>query len=981
MKHFISEIRENEQGIEGTVFHRHLRGSPGTFSDVPSWVPGEIASRLSRRGIDRLFSHQLEALHLIRSGGNVVVSTPTASGKSLIYNLMSAASVQADPHSRALYLFPLKALEQDQVRALEETFGGMLLPAIYDGDTPTSRRTKIRKNPPHVLVTNPDMLHAGILPYHSSWTGFWPGLKYVIVDELHTYRGIFGSHVAQVLRRLRRVAESYGSSPQFLCFSATIGNPGELAESLVGLPFRVINESGAPRSGRHFLFFNPSASPYASAARMFSRAVELGYRTIAFTRARKITELVYQWVCEGHPEWEGKIASYRAGYLPEERREIEQGLFEGRVLGVIATSALELGIDIGNLEVGILVGYPGTIATTWQRSGRVGRRIAPPGAPGGTAGPESLVVMIATSDALDQFFMEDPGEFFRRSPEAAVTDPGNPVVLRSHLACAAAEKPLAVSGDPMRPDFFPELMTEMELAGELLRDAAGSRWFSPRRYPQREVSLRSAGEEFVIRSLDDELIGRIDEARVTSECHPGAIYLHRGKQYRGEQIDFARKTVRVRPVEAEYYTVPAKDEEVEIIEVEERVTRGGVDFGRGQVRVTERITGYEQKRFSGERIAEFPLELPESVFTTEGFWLEIPSRLADRIASERRDLSGAVHAVEHAAIAVFPLFVLCDRNDLGGVSYPYHHQLKGPAIFIYDGYPGGVGICRRGYEEAVSLLTAVRDLIRRCGCEAGCPSCIQSPRCGSGNRPLDKAGGFLLVQGLRRAAARRKDTVRPGEKRVAPVPPRPRREICPGTPEAETNASPAKPGRIMFFDIETQRSAAEVGGWERADAMGLSIGVVWDSQAKRYREFREENADGLALTLKRADLVVGFNIIGFDYRVLSAYGAFSEWDPPTLDILADLKAIVGIRISLNNLARSTLGKEKTGDGLKALALYREGNWEELAGYCRQDVALVRELFEFGLKYGYLLLEKRDELIRAPVEWKGRLRRMGISYDN
>ena len=973
MKQFIAEIKEGEGSFAGTVFHRHRRGSTGEFVDVPGWIPTPAAERLSRRGISRLFSHQVEALELARGGKNVVVSTPTASGKSLIYNLMTASSVLADPESRALYLFPLKALEQDQVRALEESFGGILDSAIYDGDTPSGRRTKIRRNPPRVLVTNPDMLHAGILPYHSNWSGFWPGLRYVVVDELHTYRGIFGSHVAQVVRRLRRVAELYGSHPRFLAFSATIGNPGELAETLFGLPFSVVRTSGAPRPGRHFLFFNPVASPYAAAARIFSRSVELGYRTIAFTRARKITELVYQWVIEAHPEWDERVASYRAGYLPEERREIERGLFEGNLLGVVATSALELGIDIGNLEVGILVGYPGTIATTWQRSGRVGRYIAgPEGSP--HPAPESLVVLIATSDALDQFFVEAPEEFFRREPEAAVVDPGNPVVVRRHLVCAAAECPLRAGDDPMRPDSFPGLVSEMERAGELFRDAGGSRWFSPRRYPQRHVGLRSVGEEFVIRTDGGETIGGIDEVRVKSECHPGAIYLHRGRQYRGVDIDFPRRIVRVRPVEVDYYTVPTKSEEVHILAEEEGARRGIIRFGRGRLRVTERVTGYERKRFSGERFGEFPLELPESVFTTEGFWFEIPARLERRLERDRRDLSGTVHAVEHAMIAVFPLIALCDRNDLGGVSYPYNPQLQGPAIFIYDGYPGGVGLARRGYDQAADLFAAVRDVIGKCRCDSGCPSCIQSPRCGSGNRPLDKAGALLLVRGLIREGAKPPAPEQLREDQTGPV-----EEIIKESAGRKSPDTETRPGRIVFLDLETRRSAAEVGGWERADAMGVSVGVVWDSKERKYRNFREENVQGLVTALGRADLVVGFNIIGFDYRVLSAYGEFARFSAPTLDILADLKEKAGIRISLDSLARSTLGKGKTGDGLQALALFREGRWDELERYCRQDVALVRELFEFGLKYGYVLLENRNGIIRVPVEWIERLNRMGISY--
>ncbi|MCX5858588.1 MAG: DUF1998 domain-containing protein, partial [Proteobacteria bacterium] len=688
---------------------------------------------------------------------------------------------------------------------------------------------------------------------------------------------------------------------------------------------------------------------------------------------------------DDYPEWKDKIAAYRAGYLPEERREIEKGLFEGRLKGVIATSALELGIDIGGLEVGVLVGYPGTIATTWQRSGRVGRQILAPDAEGVAGGSESLVVMVATADALDQFFMNDPEEFFRRRPEAAIADPDNPVVVKNHLVCAAAELPLEAAGDSMNPESHREIVLELEKEGGLLRDAEGSRWFSSRRYPQRKIGLRSAGDEFAIRSVTGEVVGMIDEVRVKSECHPGAIYLHRGKQYRGEDIDWGKKEVLVRPVEVDYYTVPKKEEEVEILKEEADRSGGRVHFGR--VRVTERVTGYEQKRFSGEKSAEFPLDLPESVFETEALWFGIHAEARDGIERGKRDFSGALHAVEHALIAIFPLFALCDRNDLGGVSYPYNLQVRGPAIFVYDGHPGGVGLCRKGFREFPELVRATRDLIRRCPCPAGCPTCNQSPKCGSGNRPLDKPGALILVEylyqmesslnsPLPRGEPARAGQNRPGgmEGRVDIITPplpqsSPLRAGGSTEPEAlkgEENASAPIPGKILFFDLETQKSAAEVGGWEKADAMRMSIAVVWDSLANAYLRFRESGMEELARALKGADLVVGFNTEGFDYQVLSAYPEFTDVEIKTLDILLELKKTVGMRISLKNLSSSTLGKGKLGDGLQALDWFRAGDFDRLFEYCEKDVELTRELFEFGLKYGYLLLEKGGQLVRVPV---------------
>lgn len=732
IKDLIERIK-NKPDFQEIVCHHSIPPKPPSFGATERPLRKEVERVLKAMGIDRLYSHQARGIDLVRKGNNLVVMTPTASGKSLIYNIPVIEAILKDSASRAIYIFPLKGLEQDQLKALRRFEEGISiegLSAVYDGDTTAYRRKRIRESPPSILITTPDMIHLAINPFHKKWETFFKDLKFIIVDEIHTYRGVFGSHVAQVIRRMRRICNYYGSDPKFIACSATIANPKELAERLIGLPFEVISESGAPSGGRHFLFINPHISPYRMATRLFIMAVRSGFKTIAFTKARKITELIHRWVRDEAPDIEGRVSSYRAGFLPSERRDIEKRLFLGELNGVISTSALELGVDIGGLDVCILVGYPGTIASTWQRSGRVGRH-----------GQEALIVMIALPDALDQYFMRHPEELFKRSSEAAVLDPENPEILKIHLPCAAAEVYLREDDRVYDLRRLKPILKELEKEERVRRGRKGDIWFSRMRYPQRFVGIREIGETFTI--VDGRgPIGEVSVSRVFYELYPGAVYLHHGRQYVVIELDTKRRKILCKETDVDYYTQPLSTEEIEIVSPKDTKEVGGMAVSFGTVRVRERVYGYVKRDiYTQQVISKDLLDLPPSSFTTAGVWIKINAKLLEDV-----DPGGSLHAIEHTMIATLPLFALCDRSDLGGVSYPYNPELASPAIFVYDGHEGGVGLTERGYEVMEGWLATTMRLIRECPCESGCPSCVQDPRCGNLNTPLDKDGALRVME-------------------------------------------------------------------------------------------------------------------------------------------------------------------------------------------------------------------------------------------
>jgi DEAD/DEAH box helicase domain-containing protein len=708
------------------------------FAEVE--LPQKLTGALTARGLGKFYTHQREAIELLREGNNVVVMTPTGSGKSLIYNVPVLESVLEDPEARALYIFPLKGLEQDQfnnLAGLAEALGIDNVGAVYDGDTTAYRRRKIRDNLPNVIFTNPDMLHLAINAFHPKWEAFFRKLRYVVIDEIHTYRGVFGSHVAQVLRRLRRIARRWGAEPLFIACSATIANPGALARDLTGLEFKVVGESGAPLGGLHFAFLSPHESPYTAATRLFRRCLRAGFRTIVFTRARKITELIYSWTLEQAPEYAGLISPYRAGFLPRERREIEQRLFSGELLGVVSTSALELGVDIGGLDACILVGYPGSVSSTWQRAGRVGRR-----------GEESAVFLVAARDALDQYIVRHPDEFFGKSHEAAVIDPYNRNILKAHLPCAAREVYLKSDESVYDMGIIGPVVEELVAEGKMRPGKDGDVWYSSAPMPHREVGIRAVGETYHIYG-EGGRIGELSGMKVFREAFPGALYLHMGRQYRVQELDLEHRRVRAREVDVRYYTQALTNEETDVINETRKKRAKGFSVHEGSIRIRQRVVGYDKKGlFDGQRISRHGLDMPECVFDTEGIWLRLSEGLIAEAEELGFDVGGTLHAFEHAAISALPLFALCDKSDIGGISYEHYPPFGSSAIFIYDGMEGGVGLSRRAFDVLREWLKATLALMEECPCESGCPSCVQDPQCGSGNQPLDKGGATWLTRRL-----------------------------------------------------------------------------------------------------------------------------------------------------------------------------------------------------------------------------------------
>jgi len=951
---FVEHIKHSEELGPQIVYHRYLpRQEPsyGTCRVISSGTE----QLLEKSGIAKLYTHQVEAIGKIVEGKDILVATPTASGKSLIYNIPVLEAMLHTPQTRALYLFPLKALEQDQLKSLLDLInklpGTYLSASIYDGDTSTWARKKIKEKIPNIILTNPDMLHRAMLAYHEGWADFFSNLKFVIIDEVHTYRGIFGSHLAQILRRLRRLCLLYHTRPQFILSSATIQNPHEFGANLIGRDVEVISQSGAPKTGQHFLFLNPLSSTAFTATQFFIQCLRAGLRTITFTQSRKLTELINMWAKQLAPEFKDKVSSYRAGFLPEERRIIEGRLASGDLLGVISTSALELGIDIGYLDVCILVGYPGTIINTWQRGGRVGR-----------AGRDSLVVLIADQDALDQYFMQHPALFFEQAFEAAVIDPDNAHVIRAHLPCAAAENPLSLDDTQFWARDLEDHLSHLEAEGELSRTSEGApRWFATRKRPHLQVNIRSVGQTFTIfNGSTGEAIGTVDGIRALKECHPGAIYLHRATPYYVERLVLERKDVIVQGADLNYFTRVRSEKETEILGIRKSQPKGQFVAKLGDLKVTETITGYEKRRIPGqELIGVFPLDLPPQTFETVGLWVEIDDIIKKMVEKEGHHFMGGIHAVEHATISLFPLFALCDRNDIGGISYSFHPQAGKAAIFFYDGYPGGVGLAQRGFEIIVQLFEATLELIKGCPCEQGCPSCIYSPRCGSGNKPLDKRGAIMVLEALTGVISLTD---------ISAVELEPLLQIK--SAEQEQAPGDTNQRRIIYLDLETQRSALEVGGWQNAHLMMVSVAVAYDSLEDRFYAFTEDHLEELVRQLSSADLVIGFNIKRFDYAVLQPYTPVDLGELPTFDLLEEIFNRLRYRISLDHLATETLGRQKSGDGLKALEWFKAGEMDMLTEYCKDDVILTRDLFLHGLDKGYLIYKDKghNERLRFPVDW-------------
>jgi len=718
---------------------------------IPPSLAAQLAAALRKSGIPSLYSHQLEAVDAAAEG-NVVVTSGTASGKSLSFNLPVLDSLARDEKRRALYLYPTKALAQDQARQLGGLGLGWLRHAIYDGDTPRQDRPAIRRRS-NLILTNPDMLHVGVLPHHKNWGDFLASLDWVVVDEAHTYRGVFGSHVANVLRRLRRVARRYGGEPRFVLASATIANPVELAERLVGEPFRLVDSDGAPRAGRRTAMWNPPVidprtmtrrSVLSEAAEVLADLVNDGVRTICFLRSRRGIELILRFARMrleelGRPELAARISPYRAGYTPQQRREIEARLAAGNLLAVVATDALELGIDIGYLDAAICVTFPGTVASLRQMWGRAGRR------------SEGLALYIAGEDALDQFFCRHPEEFLERPVEAAILDHENERIQLAHMLAAAYELPLSEDDGELFGEGWRERAEALVALGELRRGREGR--YLPRgpRFPAGDISLRSASPDSVavVERSSGELLGAVEAERAFTTVHPGAVYLHLGRSYGVRELDVEGRRAIVDAFDGDWYTQPKKETEVFIERTGEQREAAGVELCFGEVSVTEQVMAFQRKRLADHEVIDMvALDLPEMNFPTQALWYVLPGELAGPEALPPEVLLGALHATEHGQIAVLPLLAMCDRWDIGGLSTNVHFQTGRPTIFIYDGHPGGVGIARRGFELFERLLADAATLIGECPCADGCPSCVQSPKCGNLNEPLHKQGALELMTAM-----------------------------------------------------------------------------------------------------------------------------------------------------------------------------------------------------------------------------------------
>jgi DEAD/DEAH box helicase domain-containing protein len=750
---FLNRLQTAPEYADQMVHLETIPPREASYAEPAQLLQAALRDALSQQGIDALYEHQATAIDTLANGSHVVVATGAASGKSLCYQLPILHSLLLNRTDRALLLFPTKALAQDQLRSIRSLSqsGVTARVEIFDGDTPREVRSQIKRSA-QVVITNPDMLHLGILPNHRTWTRLFRELRYVVLDEAHVYRGVFGSHVANTIRRLRRLCAHYGSAPQFILCSATIANPGELAEALVGEPVTVVDQDGSPFGGKQFVFWNPPLIDRTQALRksatsetsaMLSTLLQDGVRTLAFTRTRRQVELIYlstrQQLAERAPHLVNRISPYRASYLPEDRRRIEADLSSGKLLGVATTNALELGIDVGSLDATVLGGYPGSIASAWQQAGRSGRRQE-----------ESLSVLIARADPLDQYLMRYPDFFFGQPHEHALISPDNPRVLDPHLLCAAYEAPLSAADAGRFGPGFQKRMASLEEQGLVHR--RGERWFldTSLSYPAESVNIRSTSSSSygVVEQESGALLEQVDEGSAFFQLHPGAVYLHYGEQYLVNHLDLATKTAYVSIQEVPYYTQCRDITNIQVLRILQEKRTRAVNVFLGEVEVSTQVVSYEKKaHFSDNSLGEETLDLPTQRFPTVALWFDLPDALVADIRCRRLDLAGGLHAAEHAAIGVLPLFAMCDRNDIGGVSTPLHPDTGKPQVFIYDGHAGGIGIAEKGYELIEELWAATLRVVQECPCGDGCPGCIQSPKCGNGNYPLDKGVAAMLLRG------------------------------------------------------------------------------------------------------------------------------------------------------------------------------------------------------------------------------------------
>ncbi|MGW0928479.1 DEAD/DEAH box helicase [Streptomyces sp. NPDC002644] len=746
----------------------HLPPRAGRHAVWPHEIREEVLSAVREHGIEHPWAHQARVAEHALDGESVVVATGTASGKSLAYlvpvlsALLDGAEAPNGRGATALYLAPTKALAADQhraVRELAEPLGAKVRPAVYDGDTPVEEREWVRQYANYVL-TNPDMLHRGILPSHPRWSSFLRALRYVVIDECHTYRGVFGSHVAQVLRRLRRLCARYGSSPVFLLASATAAEPAQAARRLTGLPVIEVADDASPRGELLFALWEPPLTELqgekgapvrrtatAETADLLTSLTQQGVRTVAFVRSRRGAELIsvitQERLAEKDRSLAGRVAAYRGGYLPEERRALERALHSGELLGLAATTALELGVDVSGLDAVVICGYPGTRASLWQQAGRAGR-----------TGQGALAVLVARDDPLDTFLVHHPEALFDRPVESTVLDPDNPYVLAPHLCAAAAELPLTDEDLELFGPATADLMPQLEAARLLRRRARAWHWTRRERAADLADIRGEGGRPVqVVETGTGRLLGTVDAGAAHTSVHEGAVHLHQGLTYLVRELDLETSVALVERADPPYTTVARDTTAIAVLSTDTEVPWGEGRLCFGSVEVTNQVVSYLRRRLiTGEVLGETKLDLPPRTLRTRAVWWTVTEDQLDAARISPEILGGALHAAEHASIGMLPLFATCDRWDIGGVSVPLHPDTLLPTVFVYDGYPGGAGFAERAFHTAREWLRATREAIASCECEAGCPSCIQSPKCGNGNEPLHKRGAVRLLTELLRGA-------------------------------------------------------------------------------------------------------------------------------------------------------------------------------------------------------------------------------------
>jgi DEAD/DEAH box helicase domain-containing protein len=912
------------------VYESEIKAFDGSYVPVDSLDSPLAKEVLLTNSIDKLYTHQFEAYENIKKGNNVVITTPTASGKTLCYNLPVVEDICKNKLIHGLYLFPIKALGFDQKRQLEEFIRDTNLEKkisieIIDGDTDKKRRRTILLNPPNIIISNVDIFNYTILSHLPEWSNFLSTLKYIVMDELHIYRGIFGSHIYNLFQRFSRLFKNI----QYITSSATIGNAKTFAENLLGKNFVHINESGAPRGKKYFILINPDNSPSKIAATLLKINIDQGIKTICFTKSRRETENIYASILRQDITLRNLVSSYRAGFLPTERREIEKKFLNNEIKAVIATSAFELGIDIGGIDSTILVGYPGSLINLWQRAGRSGRKLN-----------DSLIILIAGQDALDQYYVKNPELLLGSKFEEITVDRENKEINKKHIHCACFEEPIKVNEEYYQT--FNEEMLELIENNELFYNAEGTKLFSLKKYPYKDIDLRQTGDTYNI-ICNNILLGTNSSRRIYSEMHEGAIYIHRGATFIVKKIDKVKREVYVVPASPDYYTLPLLNKETLILKTFKEKTFLNIKVMSLELKVTETLKGYRKiSTKTSEKVQDIELLKEPISFITKGICIIINENILNDLKLNKLNPMGSIHALEHALISLIPTFLLCDRSDIGGISYPVHPQLSTPAIFIYDGYAGGIGLTNRVYDITEDLINKTAENVKGCKCLDGCPSCIYSPKCGSGNYPLDKKGCIELFNKL----------LVKNEKHHTQLP-------------LKNNK---KKGGIIVFDLETKYSSLEVGGFKNAHAMGISVAVAYDFTDNKYSVFLENEISNFIEMLENAKIIIGFNIIHFDLKVLSGYQKLNLEYIAKLDIFSDIKIITGRRFSLEKLANATLSTKKSGNGLLALKWYNEGKIDLIAEYCKKDVEITKDLLLFGIKNKYLYAPVEASIIKIPVNW-------------